>query len=307
MSQTLIAPSRLRDRQESALRRRLESEMSLARLFQKIDGIQELNGARIVYVDTKMTAVVLRDFQPGCHEFPVTLFFREAPDSMTPDQYAATLKKDARESQMVGEVIGTTLSCGAAVLSWLVIIGSSTAIPFTGGTSTAVVYLSYASAVAGTAQCLNGFARTGLEAYAPETKDWLDSQAWYTNTALAVDAISLAGAGASSVAVGKTLQLLKTSPNKTTREVLKGLSRAERKRLTQEIIKLNHPAVSAKAMKALIGAGKYPQRYTQGQISEALALKVKDALAASMTFTGSAISGLVKTLAVGVYEKTGEI
>lgn len=251
-----------------------------------------------------MTSVELRDFAPGCHEFPVTLFLREAPDSLNPAQYVATLKNDGRESRLVGEVIGATLSCGAAVLSWVVVIGSTTAIPLSGGASAAVTYLGYAAAMASGVQCLNGLARSPIEAFSPTTIDWLDSQEWYTNTALAVDAISLAGAGASAVAIGKTLTLLKATTGQSTARALKGLSRTDRKRLTQEIIRLNHPNVSSKVMKSLISAGKYPRRYTQGQISEALALKLKDAVGASLSFTGSALSGSVKALAVGIYEKT---
>jgi len=57
-------------------------------------------------------------------------------------------------------------------------------------------------------------------------------------------------------------------------------------------------------MKAMIAAGKYPKRYTQGQISEALALKVKDAIGASFSFLGSASSGTARSIAVGLYEQT---
>lgn len=100
---------------------------------------------------------------------------------------------------------------------------------------------------------------------------------------------------------------MKTASSRSTVEVLKGMTRAERKRLTQEIIKLNHPGVSGKVMKALIAGGKYPKRYTQGQISQALTLKVQEAVGASISFIGSASSGVVKSVAVGVYERTVDL
>lgn len=132
----------------------------------------------------------------------------------------------------------------------------------------------------------------------------MDSSEWYTNTALAVDALSLVGVGASGVVLAKTLKATRAATPKATKEVLKGLTRAERKRLTQEIIRLNHPGVSAQVMKTLIGAGKYPKRFSQGQISQALALRVKEAIGASLSLIGSAGSGSARTLAVGVYEAT---
>lgn len=87
-----------------------------------------------------------------------------------------------------------------------------------------------------------------------------------------------------------------------TSDVLRGLTRAERRRLTKEIIKLNHPRVPSKVMKTLISAGKYPKRYSQGQMSEALALKVKEAIGARLSFVGSASSGSVRSIAVGLHE-----
>lgn len=120
----------------------------------------------------------------------------------------------------------------------------------------------------------------------------------------ALDVLSLAGVAVSGVALSKTLAAVRAASTKSTGDVLKGLSRAERKRLTQEIIKLNHPGISSRVMKNLIGAGKYPKRYSQGMISQALALKVKEAIGASLSLIGSASSGSIKALAVGIYEKT---
>lgn len=180
------------------------------------------------------------------------------------------------------------------------ILGSGIAIPFTGGTSAALTYLGYAAATASAVQCANGSLRSYAEIKNPQLNDWLDSKEWYTNTAMAVDAVSLAGVGASTVMLARIGQTLKSASSRSTIEVLKGMTRAERKRLTQEIIKLNHPGVSGKVMKSLIAGGKYPKRYTQGQISQALTLKVQEAVGASISFIGSASSGIVKSIFAGV-------
>ncbi len=307
MNSVLPYHSSLTNFKRQNLKKRLLAEIDTAKLFHKVDKIYELAGARIVYLDHELTDVVLRERQPGCHKNPLTLVLRESPPAVEAKQFAATLKTDQRESQLVGEIVGMTLSCSAAVLSWVVIIGSLSAIPISGGISTAITYLGYSAAAASTAQCTNSIVRTGLELTAAQKKDWLDSQEWYQNTSLALDAISLAGVGASAVTVAKVLKSYKGATSRPLVEILKSMPRHERKRMTQEIIRLNHPNVSNSVMKTLIAAGKYPQRYAQSQISSAIALKAKEALSASISFLGSSTTGVSRSIAVGIYEQTIEL
>lgn len=258
----------------------------------------------MIFIDANLTHVVLRDFQPLCRLHPVTIILREPPPTYNVSSYAGKLAQDKRESELVGEVAAMTLSCGAAIISWIVVLGSGAAIPISGGSSAAVTYLGYAAGIASTAQCFNGAGRTYLEISNPKEKDWLDSQEWYTNASLAVDVISVAGALASGAAVIKTVQLAKQASHKSTTEILKGLTRAERKRLTKEILKSNNPKIPAKVIKQLVSAGKYPKMLSQSQVSQALSLKIKEAVGACLSFSGSAMSGSLRTLAVGVYEQT---
>jgi hypothetical protein len=290
-------------RNEDNLRQRLAATINLPRFFHRVDAIFETNGAKILYIDSGHTVITLREARQECLRHPVTLVLKEPPRAFDSKMYAGEIKSNPRESQIVGEVAGTTLSCGAAILSWVVVLGSSGAIPLTGGTSAAVVALSYTAAAASTAQCANGVVRIGLEAVSPEQKDFLDSQEWYKNASMAIDVISLAGAGAAGAATLRSIKMLKASSSKSTTELLRGLSRAERKRLTEEIIRANHPGISAKMMKSMIAAGTYPQRFSNPQISQALAMQLKDALGATFSFTGSASSGAVRALAVGVYSQ----
>lgn len=90
---------------------------------------------------------------------------------------------------------------------------------------------------------------------------------------------------------------------KSSLSILKGLSRAERKRLTQDIIRLNHPGLSNKLLKGLVKAGHFPKRYSGMRITQSLTLQLKDAIGASMSFSGSALSGSANSLAVGIYEE----
>ena len=46
-----------------------------------------------------------------------------------------------------------------------------------------------------------------------------------------------------------------------------------------------------------------PKRFTPTQLKHATVTQIQDALGASIGFTGSALSGNVRTLAVGLYEE----
>lgn len=294
---------------EQQLKTKLSSYIDQQKLFNKIDAIPELQGASIIYIDSNYTIVELRPFTPVCQLSPIKVILREPPQMMGQQQFASHLKGsqgNARESRLVGEVAGTALSCGAAILGWIVVFGSGATIPLTGGASSAITYLAVAASTASLAQCANGVYRSYNEVNDPLKNDALDSQEWYTNIAFAVDVISLAGAAAAGAITLKTIKLLQANSLKTTTVLLQGLSRSEKKRLTQEIIRMNQPGVSNSLLKSLVRSGVYPKRYSGIQITQALKFQLKDAVGASMSFTGSALSGNVNSLAVGIYEELAE-
>ena len=160
-----------------------------------------------------------------------------------------------------------------------------------------------AASTASSLQCINGGVRTYNESVNPELNDLYDSKEWYQNVTMALDVVSLAGAAAAGAATLKAVKLLKANTNKTTEALLKGLSSSERKRLTQDIIRLNHPGVSNQVLKRMVRSGQFPKRYSGVQITQALRLQLKDTIGASFSFGGSALSGTVNSLAIGIYEE----
>jgi hypothetical protein len=142
----------------------------------------------------------------------------------------------------------------------------------------------------------------------PSKVAWLDSQEWYVQTSTALDVISLAGGVAS---LGATLKSVLTLSKAGTpiKEVLKGLNRQQRKSLTEEIIRASNPGASNKVIKALVAAGKYPKRFSKLELSKAVSLQLKDAISATLSFSGSAASGVVrhpsqlKNFIIGVYNE----
>ncbi len=294
---------------ENQLKTKLLYDLNQNKLFKNIDSIPELNGAAVIYIDSSYTIVELRPFIPTCSLHPIKVVLREPPKMMSQSEFAAHLKGgqgNIRESKLVEEVAGTVLSCGAAFLGWIVVLGSSAAIPLSGGTSSAITYLAVAASAASSAQCFNGIARSGLEVAAPQVNDFLDSQEWYQNMTTALDIISLAGAVAAGAATLKTVKLLMANSGKSASSILKGLSRSERKRLTQEVIRLNNPGVSNKLLKSMVNSGSFPKRYSGIQITQSLKLQLKDTIGAAMSFSGSGLSGNVNSIAIGIYEELAQ-
>lgn len=304
MSNALLS-SPIQANKEKLLKLRLQNELNTTRIFKALDADPNTTGAGVVFIDHEFSIVTLRPFVPICRKHPIRLILREPPRHVSPVSYANELKASRRESKLTGELLNTGLSCGAAVLSWVVVMGATAAIPITGGASTAVTYLGVAAATASGLQCLNGIARSGAEAMIPEELDRLDDQKWYNAANTALDVISLGGAAAAGATTIKMVQTLRKTTSKSLTEILKGLSRAERKRLTQEIQRLNQPGISQNVLKTLTNSGKLTTRYSSQALVNAVSLNTKDAVAASLSISGSAYGGTIKNLAVGIYEELG--
>ncbi|CAH1521810.1 conserved hypothetical protein [Vibrio owensii] len=288
---------------EQQLRSRIEQTVNLKQLFKVIDSRPEISGAGVIYIAGDSTIISLRKFNSSCRVNPISIILKEPTSPMSADSYAKELKSSNRESKVVGEIIGMTLSCASAVLGWLVVFGGAAAIPLSGGTSAAVTYLGTSAALASSAQCGIGLARVGTEIYAPEKLDEFDSNEWYQTTSKALDYISLAGVGAAGSTTIKALSNLKKTSGKSTMDALKTLNRHERARLTKEISRQNIPNLSSKAYKRLIKSGQAKRRYSPTEINHAIRIQLKDAIGATLSFTGSAISGNVRSIAIGIYEE----
>ncbi len=263
-------------------------------LLDRIDRMPGLRNVRVLYFDgAEITE--LRPHPPACMEKYKTVIIRQVRDTReaTKIQHPQTSKQD--DNRFFSELSSVGLSCGAAVLSWVVIIGSSAAIPVSGGASTAITVLAYGAATASSLQCGNSVVRLVNETDVgnPELNRWLDSQEWYTHTLTALDAISVAGGIVSAGAMLKSVLRLK-GVGTGFKEALKGLSRQERKRLTEEIIRANNPGISNRMLKSLVAAGKYPKRFKNIEISNTLRLQLKDAIGAALSFSGSATAGIIR-------------
>ena len=291
------------NRSQFMARQRIESLINLPRLFAAIDADPAIVGAGVVYIDADFNVVTLREFQPICSIAPKRLILREAQKYIAPTQFAQQVQDNPRESRLVGEAVNTTLSCAGAVIGWIVVLSGSVAVPFSAGASSVVVALGYTAAAASSVQCFASGYRTVNEVRNPARNDQLDSEEWYQYTMIALDAASLVGVGSSALATVKLVRLNKASTGKSVREVLRGLNRQERAKLTKELLSINDPRLTSKMIKLKQLSGDLPKRFTPTEVKHATVTQIKDALGAAIGFTGSAVSGNVRTIAIGLYEE----
>ncbi|SDT07465.1 hypothetical protein SAMN05216598_3866 [Pseudomonas asplenii] len=284
-------------------RQRVAGLIDIPRLFQAIDADPAIVGAGVVYIESDFSMVTLREFQPICSIAPKKIVLREAPRHIALAEFMRELQTQPRESRLVMEAVSTAFTCAGAVIGWMVVASGTAAIPFTAGASSVVAAVGFAAAAASSVQCLVGVARTSFEVIAAQNNDWLDSLDWYRHAMVALDAVSLAGVGVSALTTVRLLRATKAATGKSTQEVLKGLNRPERARLTRELLSIQHPGLTSKMIKLRQLSGEFPKRFTSTQIRQATITQIADTIGASASFASSALSGNVKAIAVGLYEE----
>lgn len=290
---------------EKSVREMLLADPAMQRLFRRLDSDLKLAGAGVIFVDKYGYSIKVRPAIPSCQPKPIYLLLHEAPPTQRTVDYAVKLRTSERESRLLAESVGALLSCSAAVLGWIVVVSGTAAAPITGGASTAMTVLTWSAATASSVQCAAGVGRSASEVFwEGQHTDWLESQEWYTEVMRALDVISLAGVAGAGLSSFKAYKAVRSVSSRSLLEILKGMTRAERKRLTKEIIRVNHPGISNSVLKQMINSGVSPKTFPHETINAALMLHVKDAVGASFSFTGSATSGVISEMVIGVYEVT---
>ena len=287
-------------------RQRIESSIDLRRLFSAIDADPALIGAGVVYIDEDFNVLTLREFQAVCGVQVKKVVLREAPRAVGPVEFKRMLEHEPRESRWVAEATKTTVTCAGALLSWHVIYSGIALMPFTAGASVVVSFVGTAAVVAGLFQCAVGANRTFNEVWDPRRNDYLDSNAWYEGIMLALDGISLLAVGTSAVTTMKVINLSKKATGKPLREVLRGLSRQERAKLTDELLRIQDPRLTPKLLKLKQAAGDLSKRFPATQIKPITHMHFKDIAAAGLSLTSSTTSGNTRILAIGIYEEFAE-
>lgn len=193
------------------------------------------------------------------------------------------------------EITSTGFACGAMIVTLVMAFGAGAAVPMTAGGSGVIAAISLSGALATGAQCMIGAGRL-LAINNDHGSDvaWLDSQDWYIATSTVLDVISLAAAGTALKGTLETYKLMKAASSSKVITWFQSLSRAERKRITEEIIKAQNPGISSSGVKAAIRAGVYPKRFPSESLQKSLQRELVNAVTNASAFVGSSLTGTIR-------------
>ena len=280
-----------------------------AALFRAIDAVPEFSGMGVGYVGDGQCTVLRDSNHPtGLSTF---LILEETTESVIPAGPAPPRPQAPPPNfPLWSEVFGAGLNCMGAVLSGVAIAGEATAAPVTGGTSLALVYVTSAAAVASSAQCGVSVGRVLNAVFDPQANQILDSAAWYQVTGDVLDGISLAGSVASLGQAAQACIRLKQASGRPFREILKGMSRAERKRLAEDIAKYTGEATTRHQFIQLTRAGVIPKIFSNKAVTQALRNQLLNTVSSALGVGGSALppnvsstSGLVHKFIVHLMQE----
>ncbi len=287
-------------------RQRLTSLLDLPKLYRTIDADPAIVGAGVVHIGSDYQVTVLREFVPLCSIKPKRVILREvAGPMMAADDYAQWVANSPRESHLWREAAGLALACGGAVIGIVVAKVGIASAPLSAGSSLAVTYIAYTAAAASAMQCGNGLWRTYKELTNPAENDYYDSLAWYQAMTVALDGISLVGAGSTTFVTVKTVMTIKNTSGRNLTDILRHMSRQERAKLTNEVLRLQNPRRPREMIRLKQLAGTLPKRFSNAQLRQDLLTQLADQVGAALAATGSGLSGNVNSLVIGIYEEFG--
>lgn len=284
-------------------RQQLISLLDLPKLYRTIDADPAIVGAGVVHIGSDYQVTVLREFVPLCSINPKRVILREvAGQTMTADEYAEWVASSPRESQLWREAVGMTLACGGAVIGVIVAKAGIASAPLSAGSSLAVTYMAYTAAAASALQCGNGIWRTYKELTNPAENTYYDSLSWYQAMTVALDGISLVGAGSTTFATVKTVITIKNTTGRNVADILRHMSRQERAKLTNEVLRLQNPRHPREIIRLKQLAGTLPKRFNNVQLRQDVLIQLADQVGAALAVTGSGLSGNINSVAIGIYE-----
>ncbi|WP_433884768.1 NAD synthetase [Pseudomonas vranovensis] len=284
-------------------RQRIESLVNVPRLFAAIDADPGIVGAGVVYIDADYNVVTLREFRPICSVLPKRVVLREVKRYLAPAQYLEQLSSDPREPRVFERLLGTAATCVSTYISWRVLYSGSIAVAFGGPVGVAISVVSTAAVVAGIGLCVIGGMRTTIEVAKPELNDFLDDMVAVRLIESSLEAISSAGLATSSMSIFRLLQVRRNATDRGWFDLLRGLSRQQRKSLTAELLSIKHPSLTAKQIRLQQRLGNLPKRYTPTEIKHSTTTLIKDALGVAL---GIGSNTNVQTIVLGLYEELGE-
>lgn len=284
----------------------------LERIYTELDNHPEFRGAGVTFIgynsqlpnytvssferESIFFAKILRN---SCRADGKTVYIREIklPKYQSADKALQTTK-----STVGSEVKGAGVSCAGAAIGWILLVVEAGGGTVTVGATWTAMPLTLTATAAATFQCGTGVGRSynALSGNA-HYNDQLDESPLFNALIIATDVVQLADV---TKTLGNQAVLAKALRKKGIGKagilkMYKSLSRADRKRLAEEILKLEFRQLekSKKALKAVMLHGKLlddgtkaTKVYSQKQVQALLGTKFIELIGASVTSYGSGSS-----------------
>lgn len=226
---------------------------------------------------------------------PSHILITKATEGPGSTQMVESAGRALNTGELATEWTSTLLSCGGAIVGTGLIITGGIALPLTGGASIGVVALAYGGTGASWLQCGRGGYR--LFKYRNDgDASFIDRMnADESDVALGalLDVVSLASAGGALRTAINTYRTLKAVSSRSALDWLKGMSRAERRRLSAELAKQSGLSKAEKLL--AIQSGSLPKTIASSNIQKVVAQEMLSATAAAMAMGGSAVAGVVRS------------
>jgi hypothetical protein len=283
-------------------------ESKLKEIYQSLDNNPEFYGAGVTFIGYKnepfavsidplspTTIFDFKELRASCRIDGKVIYIREMllPKNISNTQVVANTR-----ASLGREIDGSLLSCAGAAIGCVFVIAEAGGGAVTVGATWAAMPLTLALASASTFQCGVAIGRTAnVFRDKPEYNAWLDESPVYSATMTALSIIQLAD-------VAKTLKksalLYKVFSKNGINSggfasMYKQMPRASRKRLAEEILKLDHPLLvpSQKMLREVLNGtrllddgAKAIKVYRQSQVKQLMATKFLEILGSGITTTG---------------------
>ncbi|WP_313104966.1 hypothetical protein [Pseudescherichia vulneris] len=272
------------------------ADIDFKKLADKLDCMRNFYHVGIIFDDGRQSWLVRpsRRIADANQSTVSHVVISKVPDIKQPSAEKAVVAALTAPS-LATEITSTGFACGAMIVTLVMAFGAGAAVPFTAGGSGIIAAISLSGTLATGAQCMIGAGRL-LAIHTDHGSDiaWLDSQDWYVATSTALDVISLAAAGVALKGTVETYKLMKAASSSKVTAWFQSLSRAERKRITEEIIKAQNPGISSSGVKAAIRAGVYPKRFPSESLQKSLQRELVSAVNNASAFVGSSLTGTIR-------------
>jgi hypothetical protein len=209
------------------------------------------------------------------------------------------------------ELVGAGLNCLGMVLSGVAVGAETLGAPLTAGSSAGLLFVTAPVASASALQCGLSLGRVSNSIFAPESNQNLDSSEWFNKTSTVLDAIALVDAARGAGEVSRFAIQLRKSSNRPFVDILKSMTRAERKQLTEEIGRYTTHAATRRQFLNMVRSGKLAKILTRQAVNAILREKLLTAVSSALAVSGSALSknvstttGLVNEYLVHVLQET---